>query len=55
MNILKKKYSKNFCDFIKFFNRMVDIAKTEVEGFEHKIILSILKHSRPLLIEVEQI
>ena len=49
---IQKIYS--FKDFIKnFFNYNVDIAKIDVEGFEYKIILSILKHSRPLLIEVE--
>ena len=49
---IQKIYS--FKDFIKnFFNYNVDIVKIDVEGFEYKIILSILKHSRPLLIEVE--
>ena len=58
MNILEKKSNiqkiYSFKDFIKnFFNYNVDIVKIDVEGFEYKIILSILKHSRPLLIEVE--
>ncbi len=49
---IQKIYS--FKDFIKkYFKHKVDIVKIDVEGFEHKIILSLLKYSRPMLIEVE--
>ena len=43
-----------FKDFIKkFFKNKIDIVKIDVEGFEYKIILSLLKYSKPMLIEVE--
>ena len=49
---IQKIYS--FKDFIKkYFRYKVDIIKIDVEGFEYKIILSLLKYSRPMLIEVE--
>ena len=49
---IQKIYS--FKDFIKnFFKYKIDIVKIDVEGFEFKIISSLLKHSRPMLIEVE--
>ena len=49
---IQKIYS--FKDFIKkYFKYKVDIVKIDVEGFEYKIILSLLKYSRPMLIEVE--
>lgn len=48
----QKIYS--FKDFIKkFFKHKIDIVKIDVEGFEYKIILSLLKYSKPMLIEVE--
>jgi FkbM family methyltransferase len=41
-------------DFIRSFNvKDPDIIKIDVEGFEKKIILSVLKYFRPLIIEVE--
>ena len=49
---LQKVYS--FKDFKKlFFKFNVDIIKIDVEGYEIKIINSILKDTNPLLIEVE--
>tara|TARA_Y100000591_G_scaffold331051_1_gene363783 strand:- start:4043 stop:4957 length:915 start_codon:yes stop_codon:yes gene_type:complete len=49
---IKKIYS--FKDFTKtFFKYKIDVVKIDVEGFEFKIIASLLKHSRPMLIEVE--
>jgi FkbM family methyltransferase len=41
-------------DFIRSFNvKDPDIIKIDVEGFEKKIIVNILKYFRPLIIEVE--
>ena len=41
-------------DFVKSFNiKKPDIIKIDVEGFEKKIIESILKYFKPLIIEVE--
>ena len=49
---IQKIYS--FKDFIKkFFKNKVDIVKIDVEGFEYNIILSLVKYSKPMLIEVE--
>ena len=59
MNILEKKI-QNYKKFILlkifkklFFKFNVDIIKIDVEGYEIKIINSILKDTNPLLIEVE--
>ena len=52
MSNIKQIYS--FKDFIKkFFRFKIDIVKIDVEGLETKIISSILKCSKPTLIEVE--
>jgi len=60
---LKKKfYIKNsiklktysFSDLLKKFKlRKPDIIKIDVEGYEKKVIESVLKHSNPLIIQVE--
>jgi len=51
-HIVQQVYS--FKDFTrKFFKYKIDIIKIDVEGYENKIMSSILKNSTPFLIEIE--